>query len=201
MNSITENQAEAGQQSNPSLAEETRKSQTASYKLADPRRKSPFLACILSLLPGLGQVYVGYYRQAFINIILFSSVFALLTSVEGYTPLMPFGILFMAFFEFYNIIDAGRRASLYNLTLDGIENISPPDALTNNPLPIQGSYLIGGVMMVFGAIALSNTMFGLSLRWLEQSWPVFPMLMGAYLIYQAIVDGRSEEADEQDIIE
>lgn len=198
MNTITHNQAESQEQPNPSTTEKAGSSYSGSYKLADPRRKSPFLACILSLLPGLGQVYVGYYRQAFINIILFCSVFAMLTSVDEYTPLMPFGILFLAFFEFYNIIDAGRRASLYNLTLDGIENISPPDALSNNPLPIQGSYLLGGVMMLFGAIALSNTLFGLSLRWLELSWPIIPMLMGAYLIYQAVLDSRSDEADAQD---
>ena len=33
----------------------------------DPRRKSPVLALVLSLMPGLGQVYVGYYNQGFIN--------------------------------------------------------------------------------------------------------------------------------------
>jgi len=201
MNTITQNQAESQTQPSSPFTEESRNTQSANYKLADPRRKSPFLACVLSLLPGLGQVYVGYYRQAFINIIVFGSIFALLTSVEDYTPLMPFGILFLFFYEFYNIIDAGRRATLYNLTLDGIENIAPPDALTNNPLPLEGSYLVGGVLMLFGAIALSNTMFGLSLRWLEQSWPVFPILLGAFLIYQAIADGKSGEVDIQDVVE
>ena len=34
-----------------------------------PARKSPALAAWLSLLPGLGQAYVGYYPQAFRNIL------------------------------------------------------------------------------------------------------------------------------------
>ena len=34
----------------------------------DQRRKSPTLAALLSLMPGLGQVYVGYYQQGFIDI-------------------------------------------------------------------------------------------------------------------------------------
>ena len=54
--------------------------------------------------------------------------------------------VFLIFFEFYNIIDAGRRAILYNLSLDGIENIALPDELTNDPLPVKGSYLLGGVL-------------------------------------------------------
>ena len=34
----------------------------------DPRRKSVMWAVILSAMPGLGHVYVGYYREAFRNI-------------------------------------------------------------------------------------------------------------------------------------
>ena len=192
MNTVSADQANAlgrtEELSNPAR----RDAGSSEYKMHDPRRKSPFLAGVLSLLPGLGQVYVGYYRLGFINIIVAGSILSVLSGAEGYLPFLPLGIFFLIFFEFYNIIDAGRRATLYNLSLDGIENIALPDALTNDPLPIKGSYLLGGTLLLFGAIALSNTLFGVSLQWLESFWPVFPMLMGGYLIWQAWLDKQSE---------
>ncbi len=192
MTTLTRNEVDPMQPVSHAHQEESRSSHSASYRLRDPRRKSAFLASVLSLFPGLGQVYVGYYRQGFINAIVCGSLFSLLIAPEGYVALLPLGIIFLIFYEFYNVIDAGRRATLYNLTLDGIENIDLPDELTNGPLPVKGSYLLGGSLLLFGAVALSNTVFGLPLSWLEQYWPVLPMLMGGFLVYQAILDGRSD---------
>ena len=31
----------------------------------DPRRKSPALAAVLSVIPGVGQLYIGYYVRGF----------------------------------------------------------------------------------------------------------------------------------------
>jgi len=166
------------------------------YRINDPRRKSAFIAGVLSFIPGLGQVYVGYYRQGFINVAVAGSVFSLSIAMDDST-LLPLGLMFLIFFLFYNIIDASRRATLYNLTLDGIENIALPDELSNNPLPIQGSFLLGGAMLVFGAVALSHTLFGLPLEWLEQFWPVVPMFLGAWLVYQAFVDGQKDTTAEE----
>ena len=45
--------------------------------ILDSRRKSPGLACFLSLMPGLGQVYVGYYQRGFVHAAV---VAALITS-------------------------------------------------------------------------------------------------------------------------
>ena len=196
MNTVTSDQAQALERTEETSDTKRRDVVSSEYKMHDPRRKSPFLAGVLSLLPGLGQVYVGYYRLGFINIIVAGSILSVLSSGEGYVPFLPLGVFFLIFFEFYNIIDAGRRATLYNLSLDGIENIALPDALTNDPLPIKGSYLLGGTLLLFGAIALSNTLFGLSLSWLEEFWPVFPMLMGAYLVWQAWLDKQSESEGE-----
>ena len=44
----------------------------------DPMRRSPFLATILSFVPGLGQVYVGYYQLGFIHAIVISVILTLL---------------------------------------------------------------------------------------------------------------------------
>src|SRR5438093_2100938 len=87
-------------------------------RLRDTRSKSPALAAFLSMMPGLGQVYVGYYQRGFIHAAVIGSLVTILSSgaVEGLHPL--FG-LFMAFFWLYNVIDAARRASLYNDALAG----------------------------------------------------------------------------------
>ncbi len=162
-------------------------SSTSIYNERDPRRKNPFYAGLLSFLPGLGQVYVGYYRQGFINILVAASTFSVLVSSE-YTPLHSMGIFFLIFFLLYNVIDAVRRATMLNLTLDGVEQIELPDALTNSAL--GGSYLAGSALLIFGGIALSNTAFGFSLDWLNDWWPLAPIAFGAYLVYKAWLDSQ-----------
>jgi hypothetical protein len=169
--------------------------------IRDPRRKSSFIAALLSFVPGLGQVYVGYYRRGFINILVFGSVFSLLVSTNGNLPFTPLGIMFLVFFEFYNIIDASRRATLFNLSLEGIEQIDLPDELTNKPMAINGSYLLGAVLVIGGAIALSNTLFGITLQWLEYWWPVAPIGFGLYLVYLAWKDKQEESGDEKQDVE
>ena len=56
--------------------------------------KSPVVTALLSLMPGLGQVFVGYYQRGFIHIIVVASLMALTTS--GQTgALEPFFIFFL----------------------------------------------------------------------------------------------------------
>ena len=151
--------------------------------LAGPR-KSPVLACVLSLLPGVGQVYVGYYKLGFIHNLVFATTVFLLVSFgnEAVGPL--FGI-FIAFFFVYNVVDAGRRATLYNLALDGIADIELPQEM-DSPLPNMGGSIVAGVvLMVLGVVLLLNTAFGVSLAWVEQWWPLAPILMGGYLFRTA----------------
>src|SRR5207247_139430 len=83
-------------------------------RLRDTRSKSPALAAVLSMMPGLGQVYVGYYQRGFVH----AAVVATLVTLLG-------------------------------------------------------------------------TRFGVSLEWVEQWWPVAPMMFGAYLLARAIQDRRT----------
>ena len=166
-------------------------SQLQNFRSSDPRRKSPFFAGFLSLLPGLGQIYVGYYQRGFLHVIVAGSVLSLLVAsgTSGNTSFIPLGVVFLIFFEFYNVIDASRRAVMYNLSLDGIEQAVLPDDLSE--MTLGGSYLGGGTLLVFGLIALSTSMFGLSLDWLEQWWPFAPIGFGAYLVYRAYLDSQT----------
>ncbi len=157
----------------------------------DPRSKSPALAAVLSMMPGLGQVYVGYYQRGFVHLIVVAGIITLLVNVAVPQPLFP---LFMAFFWLYNIIDAARRASLYNEALAGRSSIDLPEDFKMPGL--QGSIAGGAVLMLVGFILLLNTRFGVSLDWVEEWWPAAPILFGAFLLYRAIQDRRALESSE-----
>jgi hypothetical protein len=155
-----------------------------SQGLSDPRRRAPVLAGLLSFLPGLGQVYVGYYARGFAHAVIVGSLISILAAEvigEGAAPLFA---LFLVFFWLYNVIDAARKASLFNLALDGIGTIELPQDF---PAPgFRGSIAAGLLLIGIGGIFLSSTLFGLSLDWIEAWWPVAPIALGAWLLARGI---------------
>jgi hypothetical protein len=149
----------------------------------DPAAKSPALACVLSAMPGLGQVYVGYYQRGFVHALTAAGLIALLNigPPRGLEPL--FG-MFLAFFWLYNIIDAGRRAALYNQVLAGREGIELPSDFKT---PSFGGSVVGGsILIAVGVVLLLHTRWGISLDWIEDWWPVAPILLGVWLVVRAI---------------
>src|SRR5512139_242516 len=160
------------------------------YIAEDPRRKSPALATIMSLMPGLGQIYVGYYQQGFTNIVIAAGTITLLANSGqwGMNALEPLLGVFLAFFWLFNLVDAGRRAAFYNLALAGLDKAALPEDLR---LPTGTGSLAGGVALVLlGLIIFSNTMFGFSLEWLEKWWPLGLIAGGGYLIFSSVRDRR-----------
>ncbi len=157
-------------------------------RVRDARSKSPGLAAVLSMMPGLGQVYVGYYQRGFVHAVVIATLITINSSgsLDRLTPL--FG-LFTAFFWLYNIIDAARRASLYNDALAGNPSIElPHDFKTPG---IRGSIIGGATLIAAGFILLLRTRFGVSLDWVEEWWPVAPMIFGAYLLLRAVQERRA----------
>jgi hypothetical protein len=171
----------------PPVAPPVQEAPRKSYYQRDPRSKNPLLAAVLSAMPGLGQIYIGYYQQGFINVLVVGSLIAMLSAgVGGLEPLCG---LFLAFFWLYNVVDAYRKASLYNQALAGL---GPSELPEDVQLPTaQGSLLGGVVLIIFGLLALSHTKFGYSLDWVEDWWPAALILIGCYLIYKAWVDKKS----------
>ena len=152
------------------------------------QHKSPFIACVLSLMPGVGQIYVGYYKLGFIHNVVFACTIMLLTTRLP-DPMYPLLGIFLAFFFIYNVVDAGRRAIYYNLALDGVEGIELPSM--NLGVPGFGGSFAGGLAMIgIGVILLANTRFGVSLAWIEEWWPAAPILLGTYLLVKAIQERK-----------
>jgi len=158
-------------------------------RVEDPARKSVVLAVILSALPGLGQVYVGYYPRGFTHALVAAGLIAALSSMHEFTPLFPLGMIFLFFFWFYNMIDAGRRAAMYNHVLAGGAIVDLPSDIS---MPGMRGSIVGGVVLIaLGAIILSNTAYDVPLDWVEDWWPAGVVLFGVWLV----VKGVRERAD------
>ncbi len=150
--------------------------------------KSPLLATVLSFFPGLGQVYVGYYQRGFTHAIIMAVIITALSSGMG--NLTPMFALLLAFFWIYNIIDAGRRASLYNQAIDGVNSIEMPKDMKLG----EGGSMVGGVLLVaIGTILFLYTRFDVSLDWLEDWWPLGAVALGGHLIYKSLTNKRRKE--------
>lgn len=158
--------------------------------LVERRRKTPFIAGLLSLLPGLGQVYVGYYRRGFLHILTVGAVITLLNSgdLDALEPL--FGV-FLSFFWIYNIIDAVRLANLYN---DALVGLGPLDLRHELVLMgKRGSIGVGSALLLAGFLVLLNRVAGISMEWLADWWPLVPIFFGGYLLWQGVKDRRQTE--------
>lgn len=155
--------------------------------------KSPIIAGLLSLMPGAGQIYVGYYKVGFIHNVVFGTTIAFLAAGGGPFPaLLPAMAIFLSFFVIYNIVDASRRATLYNLALDGGEGIDLPNMDMDISLPSLGSSIGGAVsLIVLGAILLSNTLLDIPLDWLAAWWPVIPLGLGIHLLVKALKERQA----------
>jgi hypothetical protein len=157
----------------------------------DPRRKSPVLALVLSAMPGLGQIYVGYYQQGFTNALVVASLIGVLNS-HGARDAEPLFGIFLAFFWLYNVIDAWRRATFYNNALAGIGPATLPDDFA---VTAGRGTLAGGIAVVaIGLVLLSNTLFGVPLDWIEKWWPLALVAVGLWLIYPSFAPKKPDQA-------
>jgi len=153
--------------------------QSQQQQLFDARKKSPGIAAILSICPGLGQVYVGYYTRGFAHVIVAATIMTILGS-GGARHFEPLFVFFLVFFWMYNMIDAGRRAALYNHAMDGMASVELPEDFKMPQM--AGSILGGAILIVASVIALSYSAFGMSLEWVQHWWPLAPLAVGLYLV-------------------
>ncbi len=157
----------------------------------DPLHRSPLVAGLLSLAPGLGQVYCGYTRLGFLHAVVVVLMFGFL-ALDLSDPLSAIGSVFLTFFWLYGIVDAWRRAVLVNQSLLGRLHLDLPEAVGEPGF--RGS-LSGGVALVaLGALLLSNTLFRVPLDWVEDWWPMALIAVGAWLTYRAVRDRKGQEA-------
>jgi len=165
--------------------QETR--QPPPYRNQNVQRKSPALASVLSLMPGMGQVYVGYYRQGFTFIAVFASTIATLASnrLQGLEPLLG---IFLAFFLIFNLIDANRRAHHYNRVMAGLKIDEVPEDFK---LPSAGgSRTTGLVLVAIGVLFILDLNYNVSMEWIEDWWPAILVAIGINMVVKS---GRKKD--------
>ena len=157
----------------------------------DPRYKSPVLATVLSLMPGLGQVYLGYTRLGFIHGLAMATFIALMSS-NKLGMLEPFFGVSMAFFVLYNLVDAHRRATLLNEAIARMETPDLPDGF--GAVSFNARIGLGLGLILLGGMSLLSIWFQFSFAWLEHWWPVGLLGFGVYLVVKALKD-RAAQSD------
>ncbi len=156
-----------------------------------PRRrdlpyKVPFLAGLLSgILPGLGQVYVGYLQIGITLGLIIAGCITVLSSGGGGGVEPLFGLT-LAFTWLFGIIDAVRRAGAYNRYLDGFGSDAPPPELATPGW--AGSRAGGVVLIVLGGLLTLNRLFDIDLEWLENVWPLGLVGLGVWLVWKSRQD-------------
>jgi hypothetical protein len=160
-------------------------------RLVENRKKSPGLAAVFSIMPGLGQIYVGFYRRGFLHALVTAGIITMLSAGRVHRMEPLFGI-FLSFYWFFNIIDAVRMANLYNDAVTGLEDEEMRRALAK--AGDKGTIGGGLAILAIGMLFLLHNVFDVSMYWLEDWWPLFPVGFGAYLLYQGVRDRMKRAA-------
>jgi TM2 domain-containing membrane protein YozV len=135
--------------------------------------KNPWLALVLSLMPGLGQVYNGQPAKAFVFF------FAWVASIYGTAEINPFPFAFLIpFVYFYNLIDAFRSASAINARVLG-GRPEPEEEPFESPL-------WGGGLLILGLLLLLNNLGWFRLADFARYWPIILVVAGAAFLYTSI---------------
>lgn len=153
-------------------------------KIEEEKRayKSPGGAALLSIVPGLGQIYNGQIVKAIGIIFLFVSLIILI-DIYSSGPLFP---LLLAAVCLGGIVDAYRTAKLHNLISKGL---APAESLRMVP---EGSIWWGISLIIVGLLFLLHN-FGIRLNWLGDFWPLLLIGIGVYLLKGFFIRAKNEK--------
>jgi hypothetical protein len=133
--------------------------------------KSPAAATLLSVIPGLGQLYNQEYAKAVAVMTLFvmSIYFIVEFSLSELYYLIPFLGIALGFIYFGGMVDAYVSAKRINErgVIEGYGG--------------KGSLVLGIALMVFGSLFLFYNL-GFDLSWLWDYWPILLLILGIYQI-------------------
>jgi hypothetical protein len=149
-------------------------------------KKNPRLAALLSLFPGLGNVYNGLYLRGFIEFLVVGSLMNLLDHAGS-----PFYAMTMVFFWAFNVLDAYRQAVLINYGYaQDLGLLDQPQ----RPRAGQGGLIAGVILTLLGIIAFIEEYIEIDIRWLYDLWPLLLVGIGVWLIVASIRErNRSAE--------
>lgn len=149
--------------------------------------KNPWLAGILSLFPGLGNVYNGLYARGVTFFLL--AVLAIYLASHG-SDLWGLAI---AFVWLFNVVDAYRQALLINL---GYADDPALSRRLGGAAAAREKLFAGTVLLVIGVLELFDRFFPYYLDRLVDFWPLAFIAVGVWLIWKAVQAKNRAEGEE-----
>lgn len=158
--------------------------------------RSPVLAALLSVVPGLGNVYNGLYLRGGTLFLVTVGIFFLATQEkeEGLALLIPA----MLFSWLFNLFDAYRQATLIN------HGVSEDPALAQRrtvPAQAPGGLVLGLAVFLVGFYGLLSQFFDLDLSILIDYWYLGFMAFGGWLVARALGDKKQGSESELELPE
>ena len=140
------------------------------------RNSSPFIATLLSFVPGLGAAYNGQTAKAIVHFALFASFFQMAVILQG----MPFFILGVLGTWLFAAVDACRTAQLIRA---GLNPETEEDLIARR---LYGNPFAWGVtLVVIGTLFLLHTLLGVQLP-VRQLLPVALVALGIYMLFDYV---------------
>lgn len=157
-----------------------------------PFERTPFLASILSIIPGLGNVYNGLYVRALTFAFIVFGLLAVAINVEE-GPKLGFIVPAIVFFWFFNLIDAYRQAVLINYGYEPGRDL--PENLATS-VRGSGGLALGAVIFLLGFFGLVHHLFPrIDFSVLFELWYIPFLLFGGWLLFQALQERRGRGAE------
>src|SRR2546428_12202043 len=147
------------------------------------RRSSPFVATLLSFVPGLGAAYNGQTSKAIVHFAIFASFFQMAVVTDGLT-FFVLGVIGMWLFA---AVDACRTAQLMRA---GLAPDAEEDAITRQ---LYGNPIAWGVTLVaLGSVFLAHTLLGVQFP-VKRALPVALVILGSYMLFDYLKRRRRRE--------
>lgn len=176
------------------------------------KQKRGLLLFLTSLIPGAGQMYMGFRKRGLSIMLLFFALFAFSTATYGFSWL----IIFLPVIWFYSFFDVHNLKSLPEEDFYAIEDsyILNLDGVLGDSKSLLGKYrtLTAVVLILIGAILLWNNLMD-AFYWFLPDWiamrlrnlfrllPQIVIAVGIILAGVYIIKDKKEKLDETEASE
>jgi hypothetical protein len=158
-----------------------------------PGTGSPGLAFVLGLIPGVGAIYNSQYVKGLVHVIIFGMLISIVNSgaAGDFEPL--FGMLIAIWylympFEAYHTAGKRQRGEPADEFSSLVPLKTPPGNFPTGPV----------VIIAIGVIFLLNTLGVVHLYQILRYWPVFLIVLGAYMLYSRLTaDSRRASVNQE----
>lgn len=147
------------------------------------RKSSPFVATLLSFVPGLGAAYNGQTSKAIVHFAIFASFFQMAVMTQG----MHFFVLGVLGTWLFAAVDACRTAQLMK---SGLSPDAEEDVIARR---LYGNPFAWGItLIILGTLFLLHTLLGVQLP-IKELLPVALVALGAYMLFDYLRRGKSSD--------